>query len=67
MLYSKGQMNAAKQAGMSVEQYASKSNVVIDVKENEISRDEIKAKLDAKGIEFKKNASTESLKKLLGE
>lgn len=36
-----------------------------DAKSPEMSRDEIKAALTEKGIEFKGNASTEDLKKLL--
>lgn len=35
------------------------------IEEKELSRDEIKALLTEKGIEFKGNASTESLKQLI--
>lgn len=46
-----------------VEQYRKKT-VALPVK---TEREEIMEILDAEGVEYKKNASTESLKKLLGD
>lgn len=67
MLHSKGQINAAKAAGISVEEYVKRNSpLTIDVEvKQELDRDAIKEELKAKGIEFKPNASTKSLNKLL--
>jgi len=62
MLKSKGQMNAETLKGAS-----NNSKVVIDAEAKELSRYEIRQKLDELGIEYSNKANTKTLKKLLGE
>ena len=67
MMYSKGQMNAARLAGLSVEEFANKqASIVIDVKvDKQLTREEVKLELDKNGIEYNQKANTKFLNKLL--